>query len=138
MGLYWLLQSQRRAAPRRSRWRGASFETIRRSLVKIAVRVAELKGKIKLAFRARVEMTGPPPTAVRPDPTKYGACFDLFVREIYRVLPGYCAMREGRWMHAQQPSHFANFSGLLAGTGSLIVRYVTRDDDMAGWPLSRL
>jgi Transposase DDE domain group 1 len=38
---YWLLHSLRRAAPRRSCWR---------ALVKIAVRVAELKGKIKLAF----------------------------------------------------------------------------------------
>ena len=52
MGAYWLLHSLRRAAPKRSRWRGATFETIRRTFLKIAVRVEELKGKIKLAFPA--------------------------------------------------------------------------------------
>jgi hypothetical protein len=52
VGAYWLLHCLRRAAPRRSRWRGATFETIRRTFVKIAVRVEELKGKIKLAFPA--------------------------------------------------------------------------------------
>ena len=50
MGAYWLLHALRRAAPKRSRWRGATLETIRRTFVKIAVRVEELKGKIKLAF----------------------------------------------------------------------------------------
>ena len=45
MGAYWLLHSLRRAAPKRSRWRGATFETIRRTFVKIAVRVEELKGR---------------------------------------------------------------------------------------------
>jgi hypothetical protein len=52
MGAYWLLHALRRAAPKRSRWRGATFETIRRTFVKIAVRIEELKGKIKLAFPA--------------------------------------------------------------------------------------
>jgi DDE family transposase len=52
MGAYWLLHALRRAAPKRSRWRGATLETIRRTFVKIAVRVKELKGKIKLAFPA--------------------------------------------------------------------------------------
>jgi Transposase DDE domain group 1 len=52
VGAYWLLHGLRRAAPKRSRWRGATFETIRRTFVKIAVRVEELKGKIKLAFPA--------------------------------------------------------------------------------------
>jgi hypothetical protein len=52
VGAYWLLHELRRAAPKRSRWRGATFETIRRTFVKIAVRVEELKGKIKLAFPA--------------------------------------------------------------------------------------
>jgi hypothetical protein len=51
-GAYWLLHRLRGAAPKRSRWRGATFETIRRTFVKIAVRVEELKGKIKLAFPA--------------------------------------------------------------------------------------
>jgi len=49
VGAYWLLHSLQRAAPKRSRWCGATFETIRRTFVKIAVRVEELKGKIKLA-----------------------------------------------------------------------------------------
>ena len=52
MGAYWLLHALRRVAPKRSRWRGATLETIRRTFVKIAVRVEELKGKIKLAFPA--------------------------------------------------------------------------------------
>jgi len=50
MGAYWLLHSLRMAAPKRSRWRGATFETIRNVFVKIAVRVEELKRSIKLAF----------------------------------------------------------------------------------------
>jgi hypothetical protein len=52
MGAYWLLHALRAAAPKRSRWRGATFETLRRTFVKVAVRVEELKGKIKLAFPA--------------------------------------------------------------------------------------
>jgi hypothetical protein len=52
MGAYWLLHTLRHSAARRSRWRGATFETIRRTFVKVAVRVEELKGKIKLAFPA--------------------------------------------------------------------------------------
>jgi hypothetical protein len=51
-GAYWLLHALRGAAPKRSRWRGATFETIRRAFVKVAVRIEELKGKIKLAFPA--------------------------------------------------------------------------------------
>jgi len=50
MAAYWLLL--RRAAPRRSIWRGATFETIRRVFVKVAVRVEEMKSRIKLAFPA--------------------------------------------------------------------------------------
>ena len=52
VGAYWLLHALRQAAPKRSRWRGATFETIRRTFVKVAVRVEELKGTIKLAFPA--------------------------------------------------------------------------------------
>jgi hypothetical protein len=52
VGAYWLLHTLRLAAPKRSRWWGATFETIRRVFVKIAVRVEELKGRIKLAFPA--------------------------------------------------------------------------------------
>ena len=52
VGAYWLLHALRQAAPKRSRWRRATFETIRRNFVKIAVRVEELKGRIKLAFPA--------------------------------------------------------------------------------------
>jgi hypothetical protein len=52
MGAYWLLHSLRRAMPKRSIWRGATFETIRRVFVKIACRVEEKKTRIKLAFPA--------------------------------------------------------------------------------------
>ena len=53
MGAYWLLHSLRRSAPPRSVWRGATFETIRRAFVKIAVRIEELKTRIRLSFPAR-------------------------------------------------------------------------------------
>jgi len=52
MAAYWLLHSLRRAAPKRSMWRGATFETIRRAFVKVAVRVQETRSRIKLAFPA--------------------------------------------------------------------------------------
>ena len=52
VGAYWLLHTLRQSAPKRSRWRGATFETIRRTFVKVAVRVEEMKGRIKLAFPA--------------------------------------------------------------------------------------
>jgi hypothetical protein len=52
MGAYWLLHSLRRAAPSRSPWRGATFESIRRAFVKVAVRVEELKTRIKLSLPA--------------------------------------------------------------------------------------
>ena len=49
-GAYWLLHSLRMAAPKKSRWRGATFATIRTVFVKIAVRVEEVKRQIKIAF----------------------------------------------------------------------------------------
>ena len=49
-GAYWLLLQLRHAAPRRSPWRGASFETLRRSFLKIAVRIEELKSRIKITL----------------------------------------------------------------------------------------
>ena len=49
-GAYWLLLLLRRAAPRRSRFRKATFETIRRVFLKIAVRVEQLKSRIKIAL----------------------------------------------------------------------------------------
>ncbi len=49
-GAYWLLLLLRGAAPKRSRWRGATFETIRRSFLKIAVRVEQLKSRIRIAL----------------------------------------------------------------------------------------
>jgi hypothetical protein len=52
MGAYWLLHSVRLAAPKKSRWRGATFATIRNVFVKVAVRVEELKRSIKLSFPA--------------------------------------------------------------------------------------
>jgi hypothetical protein len=54
MGAYWLLHSLRMAAPKRSRWRGATFATIRAAFVKIACRVEELKTRIKLSFPAHL------------------------------------------------------------------------------------
>jgi hypothetical protein len=39
MGAYWLLHELRGAAPKRSIWRTATFETIRCAFLKIAVRI---------------------------------------------------------------------------------------------------
>ena len=50
VGAYWLLHSVRLAAPKRSRVRTATFETIRVVFVKLACRVEELKHSIKLSF----------------------------------------------------------------------------------------
>jgi len=47
---YWLLHTLRGAAPKRSRWRTATFETIRRAFLKIAVRVEQLKTRIRLSL----------------------------------------------------------------------------------------
>ena len=49
-GAYWLLHQLRQAAPRRSLWRKATFETLRRAFLKIAVRIQELKSRIKIAL----------------------------------------------------------------------------------------
>jgi len=57
-GAYWLLHAMRMAAPKRSRWRGATFATIRALLIKIAVRVEELRTRIKLSFPAHLPHAG--------------------------------------------------------------------------------
>jgi len=49
-GAYWLLHQLRQAAPRRSLWRKATFETIRRAFLKIAVRIEELKSRVTIAL----------------------------------------------------------------------------------------
>ena len=49
-GAYWLLHRLRQAAPRRSVWRKATFETLRRAALKVAVRIDELKSRIKIAL----------------------------------------------------------------------------------------
>jgi hypothetical protein len=54
MGANWLLHSVRLAAPKRSRWRGATFETIRATFVKLGCRVEELKSRIRLSFSAHL------------------------------------------------------------------------------------
>lgn len=50
MGAFWLLHGLRALAPRRSPWRGASFETLRRAFLKIAARISELKTRITIAL----------------------------------------------------------------------------------------
>jgi Transposase DDE domain group 1 len=58
MGAYWLLHALRAAAPKRSRWRGATFETLRAAFVKIACRVEETKRSIRLAFPRHLPHAG--------------------------------------------------------------------------------
>jgi hypothetical protein len=47
-GAYWLLWSLRSLMPKRSAWRVAQFDTLRLRLVKLAVRVVELKTRVAL------------------------------------------------------------------------------------------
>ena len=49
-GAYWLMHRLRQAAPRRSLWRKATFETLRRAFLKIAVRIEELKSRVRVAL----------------------------------------------------------------------------------------
>lgn len=49
-GAYWLLHQLRQAAPRKSLWRRATFETLRRTFLKIAIRIEELKSRLKIAL----------------------------------------------------------------------------------------
>ena len=49
-GAYWLLHQLRQAAPRRSLWRKVTFETLRRAFLKIAVRIEELKSRLRIAL----------------------------------------------------------------------------------------
>jgi len=50
MGAYWLLHSLRRSAPRKSPWRGATFQTIRLTFLKVAARIEELKSRVTIAL----------------------------------------------------------------------------------------
>lgn len=47
-GAYWIMWGLRMAAPKRSAWRMAQFDTLRLRLVKIAARVVEMKTTIKV------------------------------------------------------------------------------------------
>ena len=49
-GAYWLLLRLRQAAPRKSRWCTATFETLRRTFLKIAARIEELKSRVRVAL----------------------------------------------------------------------------------------
>ncbi|BAJ79987.1 putative transposase for insertion sequence element (plasmid) [Acidiphilium multivorum AIU301] len=48
IGAYWLMWSLRSLMPRRSRWRGIQFDTLRLRLIKLAVRLETLKRSIRL------------------------------------------------------------------------------------------
>ena len=48
-GAYWLLHRLRQAAPRKSLWRTATFETLRRAFLKVAARIQELKSRVRIA-----------------------------------------------------------------------------------------
>jgi hypothetical protein len=48
IGAYWLMWSFRSLIPRRSRWRGIQFDTLRLRLIKLAVRIATLQTSIRL------------------------------------------------------------------------------------------
>jgi len=48
VGAYWLMWSLRSVMPKRSSWRVAQFDTLRLRLVKLAVRIVELKTRVML------------------------------------------------------------------------------------------
>ena len=50
LGAYWLLNELRLTAAKTSFWRRATFETLRREILKIAARVEELRTRIRVAF----------------------------------------------------------------------------------------
>jgi len=47
---YWMMLDLRNAAPRKSRWRTATFETIRTTFLKIAARIETMKTRIRVSF----------------------------------------------------------------------------------------
>jgi hypothetical protein len=47
---YWLMHTLRGLAPKASFWRDAQFDTVRLSLIKVAVRVTELVTRIKISL----------------------------------------------------------------------------------------
>lgn len=47
---YWLMLRLRNAAPKKSQWRNATFETIRNFFIKIAARVEQMKTRIRVTF----------------------------------------------------------------------------------------
>ena len=47
---YWLMLRVRGAAPKKSQWRRATFESIRNTFLKIAARVAQIKTRIRVSF----------------------------------------------------------------------------------------
>ncbi len=55
----------RQAAPRKSLWRKVTFETLRRAFLKVAVRIEELKSRVRVALpsaypyrKAMISMAG--------------------------------------------------------------------------------
>jgi hypothetical protein len=52
-GAYWLMWSLRTLMPRRSSWRTAQFDTLRLHMIKLAVRVVEMKTQVKLHLPSR-------------------------------------------------------------------------------------
>jgi hypothetical protein len=51
-GAYWTLWTLRSLMPKRSTWRVAQFDTLRLRLVKLAMRVVELKTRVTLHLPA--------------------------------------------------------------------------------------
>ena len=47
---YWLMLRLRNAAPKKSQWRNATFETIRNTFIKIAARLEQMKTRIRISF----------------------------------------------------------------------------------------
>ena len=70
---YWLLDTLRGLAPKRSFWRAAQFDTVRLMLIKVAGRVTELATRIKLALPSSYPYRNSPPCSPpvlqgRPEP----------------------------------------------------------------------
>jgi hypothetical protein len=68
----WLLNSVRFVAPKRSRWRGATFATIRSTFVKLGRRIEEFKSRMRLSFSAHLATPATSPSSP-PDFARTGA-----------------------------------------------------------------
>jgi len=79
-GAYWLMWSLRTLMPRRSAWRTAQFDTLQLRLIKLAVRVVEMKTQVKLHLPSNAPCQGSwPLSMMEPGSSLYRISEPTFV-----------------------------------------------------------